>query len=315
VRSAQVASGVVAAVLLVPLLSAGQAMFPRDAPTQPGARTWLERRAKLPPYQPRRLPDGRPDLQGRWGGSSSGDTLEATEYVDVTTPPAESWIGDPTDGLIPYRAWALAKRNEHRAGLARGWPGESGARLHVDPQTFCLKSVPRYAQRGFELVQKPDQVVMLLNWGHYFRVIPTDGRSRPGPAARFWMGSARGRWDGDTLVVDVTNLNGRMWLDSVGNFVGPNARIVERFRLVGPGEMDYEVTIDDPEVFTGPWKLNYVLERAGAGGGNNAAAADPYAAESWEHACHEGNEHHIEGAKALGFTWYPGVTPPAGGSR
>jgi hypothetical protein len=218
-------------------------------------------------------------------------------------------VSDPPDGKVPYQPWALAERDKHRANLARGWPGETGQRLFMDPQTYCLKSVPRYAQRGFELVQQPGYVVMMLNWGHYYRVIPLDGRSRPAGNAKFWMGNARGRWEGDTLVVDVTNLNGKMWLDSIGNFYSENAKVTERFRLVAQNIIDYEVTIDDPTVYTQPMKLSYRLNRAGTGGGANARP-DPYASESWEHACHEGNLHHVEGAQGLGFKWYRGAQPP-----
>jgi hypothetical protein len=311
--------GTLIAALLLPVMVAGQAVYNRDRAKEPGAKSWLERKAKLPAFSPPRMPDGKPNLQGRWGGSSSGDVIEETEYIDVTTPPAESWIADPPDGKLPYQPWALAERNKHRAGLSRGWPGEDGTRLYADPQTYCLKSVPRYAQRGFELIQQPNQVVQMLNWGHYWRSIPIDGRPHPASTAKFWLGNPRARWDGDTLVVDVTNLNGKMWLDSVGNFYSDNARVTERFRLVEANTLDYEVTIDDPTVFTRTFKLSYPLRRQGAGGGcaecgagnaQGAAKVDPYEKESWEHACHEGNGHHIEGTKELGFKWYLPPAPP-----
>lgn len=311
--ASRLTAAAIVAVVLLPVTMAGQGMFRRDTPKGPGARTWLERKAKLPPFTTPRTPDGRPNLQGRWGGSWSGDVIEETEYVDVTTPPMESWVADPTDGHIPYQPWALAERDKHRANLARGWPGETGQRLYMDPQTYCLKSVPRYAQRGFELVQTQGYVIQMLNWGHYHRRIPLDDRARPGLTARFWMGIPRGRWDGDTLVVESTNFNGKMWLDSVGNFYGPNARLTERFRLADLNTIDYEVTIDDPATFTRPWKLNAPIRRAGTGGGGGGNANnnnDPYAVESWEHACHEGNWNHIEGAEELGFKWFRGATPP-----
>ena len=305
-------AAVAAVWLLVPVHVAGQAMFTGVRPKGAGARTWLAERAKLPPYSPPRLPDGRPNLQGRWGGSSSGDDIEETEQVDPTTPPWESYVSNPANGRIPYQPWALAERDRHRAGLARGVPGETGERLFSDPQTFCLKSVPRYAQRGYELVQAPGYVVMMLNWGHYHRRVPLDDRPRLGTTARFWMGVPRGRWDGDTLVVESSNFNGKMWLDSVGNFVSENVRVVERLTLVEANTMDYEVTIDDPAVFTQVWTLSYRLRRAGTGGGGGAAAVpDPYAAESWEHACHEGNAHHINGTRTLGFKLFTPVAPPA----
>jgi hypothetical protein len=312
------ASGVsrkIAGALLMALLAvdglAGQAVFNRDAKKEPGAPAWRAAKAKLPPFSPPRLADGKPDLQGRWGGSNSGDDIEETEYIDATTPPAETWVADPPDGKLPYQPWALAERNRHRAGLARGWPGETGERLYVDPQTFCLKTVPRYAQRGFELLQQPNQVIQMLNWGHYWRSIPITDRPHPGSTAKFWLGNPRGRWDGDTLVVEVTNLNGKMWLDSVGNFYSDNAKVTERFRLVEANTIDYTVTIEDPTVFTRPVTLNFPLERAGVARGNAPREPDPYEKESWEHACHEGNGHHIEGAKSLGFKWYLPPSPPA----
>ena len=299
--------------LLAPVAVLGQGFAQPGRPKGAGAKTWVAERAKLPPYNPPRLADGRPDLQGRWGGSSSGDDIEETEMVDPTTPAWESWISNPADGKIPYQPWAIAVRKAHRAGLARGVAGESGDRLYADPQTFCIKSVPRYAQRGYELVQTPGSVVMMLNWGHFHRRIPLDNRPRPVTSAKFWMGIPRGRWDGDTLVIESTNFNGKMWLDSVGNFVSENVRVVERLKLVEANTMDYEVTIDDPTVFTQPWTLSYRLRRAGTGGGGGggggAAANDPYAVESWEHACHEGNFNHIEGTQELGFKWYLGAKP------
>ena len=82
----------------------------------------------------------------------------------------------------------------------------------------------------------------------------------------------------------------------------------ERFRLVEANTLDYEVAIDDPQVFTQVWTLSYRLRRQGAGGGG--ADRDPYAAESWEHACHEGNTNHIEGTQHLGFKWFTPVVPP-----
>jgi hypothetical protein len=300
--------------MLAGTLLSAQAVYDRDRSKEPGARTWQTQKAKLPLFTARRTVDGQPDLQGRWGGSSSGDSIEETSYIDMTTPAAESWVSDPADGRVPYQPWALARRNAHRAGLSRGWPGESGERLYADPQTFCLKSVPRYAQRGFEIVQTKSHVVIMLDWGHYYRSIPLDGRPHVAGGAKFWMGNSRGRWEGETLVVDVTNLNGMMWLDSVGNFVSPNTRVIERFRLVARNLIDYAITFEDPTIYTRPWTLNYPLQRAGTGreSENNVASLgdDPYAYELWEHACHEGNGAHIEAIKALGFKWFTGVVPP-----
>lgn len=294
----------VAVCVLLPVGLAGQGVFRPDTAKEPGAKTWLERKAKLPPYRAPRTRDRVPNLQGNWGQGYSGDIIEETEYVDRTTPPVESWISDPPDGKIPYQPWALAARDAHRAGLARGWPGETGQRLYADPQSFCLENVPRYSERGFELVQTKNFVTMMLGWGHLYRVIPLDGRPKPSETLKSWMGVARGRWEGETLVVDVTNINGKMWLDSVGNFYGENAHLTERFRLADANTLDYELTVDDPATFTRPWKANFPLPRV-------PASNDPYAAEIWEQACHEGNLQHVEGLKSLGFKWYYAPRAPA----
>ena len=110
--------------------------------------------------------------------------------------------------------------------------------------------------------------------------------------------------EGDTLVVEVTGLNGRGWFDSAGNFYGENTRLVERWRMVDANTIDSEVTIEDPTLYTRPWKMNYPKRRA------RRAADDPYAKELWEVGCHEGNAIGTESIHSLGFKWYKGVTPP-----
>jgi hypothetical protein len=303
---------------LVPVTASAQAIFnPKDwnGKEGPGAKSWIAERGKLPPYTAPRTADGQPNLQGRWGGTWSGDDIEEIpQFLDITTPPWESYVSDPANGKIPYQPWALAERIAHREGLGReAWSKDPTKRLYYDPQAFCMKSVPRYSQRGYELVQTKDTVIMMLNWGHIYRVIPLDNRPPPSSALRLWMGSARGHFDGDTLVIETTNLNGKMWLDSGGNFIGRNAKVTERIRLVSPNDLDYQATIDDPETFTQPWTLSARQRRQGAGGGQGGggnAARDPYAAESWEHACHEGNGEHEDEIQKLGFRWYLPPTPP-----
>jgi len=122
-------------------------------------------------------------------------------------------------------------------------------------------------------------------------------------------------------VVEVANLNGRTWIDSAGNFYSDNTRMVERWRLVDANTIDYEITIEDPTIYTRPWKMTYPKRRAGTagaggGGGNTAAGAaavvgrDPYAKEMWEQTCIEGNLENTVILKELGFKWFEGVTPP-----
>ena len=287
-------------VLLLALLFAApvlaQGLYPRDAPKQKGSSSWVKELATLPPFNPPRLADGTPNLQGMWTGPNGGDDIEEHDYVDVSSPPEETYISEPPGGKVPYQPWALARRNEIRAGLARGWPGEK-ARLYTDPQTFCLYTVPRATTRGgFEIVQEPGSVLMVFNFAHYYRVIPLSATPHVSPSVKQWMGNSRGRWDGNTLVVDVTGITGRNWLDQVGNFFSDNVHVVERFTPVAPNVIDYEATIEDPTVFTRPWKMRLPLRR-----GRND--------EIWEHACYEGNTD-AEVARELGFKWFPGVAAP-----
>ena len=290
--------GLLCVLALAPSAVEGQGLYSRDAGKQPGSPSWLKELASLPAFDPPRLPDGTPDLQGTWTGPNGGDDIEEHGYVDVSSPPEETYISDPPGGKVPYQPWALALRNEIRAGLARGWPGEK-ERLYTDPQTFCLYTVPRATTRGgFEIIQAPGYVLMAFNFAHYYRSIPLNAAMpHVSPAVKQWMGNSRGHWEGNTLVVDVTGITGRNWLDQVGNFFSENVHVVEHFTLAAANVIDYEVTIEDPTVFTRPWKMRLPLRRGRS-------------EETWEHACFEGNGNDAEHVRALGFKWFPGVTPP-----
>ena len=319
----------VAALALIPsvlLLTsgpvAGQGFWLEDAPKIPMAPTWLAEKAELPPYDPPRTPDGVPDLQGFWGGAG-GDGLsylEDHEFVDVTTPAQETFISDPPDGRVPYTPWALAKRNEILAGLGRGWPGESSERLYSSPAAYCQYFMPRFSFSALEIIQRPGSVIMLGEEG--YRVIPTDERPSFDDSAKFWFGVSRGRWEGDTLVVEVSNLNGLGWFDSTGQFYTENTRMIERFRLVDADTIDYEITIKDPTVYTRPWTMSFPRRRPGTGPNlresrlpsavaiNAPPVEDPYENEVWEEACYEGNGEGRVALHALGYEWFRGVTPP-----
>ena len=312
-------------MLLVPLVAAAQAFWPKDTPKLPMTKTWTALKSKLPPFTPSRTPDGVPDLQGVWGdsGADGQADLEDHEWLDVTTPPQESVISDPPDQKVPYLPWALALRDQFRKGLGRGWPGEAGPRSHVASRQLCIHAMPRiHIDGGQEIVQTPGSVIIISSTG-WHRVIPTDGRPSVGGNARFWFGSSRGHWEGDTLVVEVTNLNGKGWFDYAGNFMTANTRLVERWRLADANTIDYEVTVEDPTTFSRPWKMNYPKRREGTGptGGPRALpgattglpsrmATNPYAKEVWEEACFEGNHENTVTLHEIGFKWFSGVTPP-----
>ena len=105
-----------------------------------------------------------------------------------------------------------------------------------------------------QIVQTPGQVVLLYENRNTFRVIPTDGRPHRDDVEPTWNGDAVGRWEGDTLVVDVTNIIDESWLGADGWFHSDALHVVERFRRDG-NTLTYSATVEDPKMFTGPWEL------------------------------------------------------------
>ena len=98
-------------------------------------------------------------------------------------------------------------------------------------------------------------MLFLSEFSHTFRVIPTDGRPHLGRDIPLYMGDSRGRWEGNTLVVDVTGQRDRVWLDHVGNFYSDGVHVVERWTMFDANAVHYQVTIDDPRVYTRPWTM------------------------------------------------------------
>ena len=234
------------------------------------------------PWPPARLADGQPDVQGTFravgGGTQSIDPLKSSaadfdERAGGAPKQYKSAVVDPPDGHVPYQPWAAALLTN----LAANWEHPTRPE-HVDTQTRCLvPGIPRlYYFPTFRIIQQPGSVVFVWDEYHAYRVIPLDGRPHASANVKLWMGDARGHWDGNTLVVDTTNLNAKSRLDVVGDFYSQNARIAERFIFADANTMTYEATITDSTVFTRPWTLR-VSERR---------MADD---EFWEFACHEGN--------------------------
>jgi hypothetical protein len=136
--------------------------------------------------------------------------------------------------------------------------------MTLDPLHKCyLPGVPRitYLPFPFEITQTPTMVGITYEYGHTTRTIYTSGSTHPEGLIDFWMGDSRGQWEGDTLVVDVTNFNGKTWFDRAGNFHSDALHVVERYTPNGPNHIQYEATIEDQKVFTRPWKLSLPLYR------------------------------------------------------
>jgi hypothetical protein len=193
-----------------------------------------------------RTPDGRPNLQGIWQvlNTAAWDIQDHQARLGV---PAGQGVVDGNE--IPYTPAALAKR---RANLE--------TRSTADPEAKgYLPGVPRimYMPFPFQVFQTPGEVVMVFEYDRGVRNIYTNGTPHPRGPLNWWMGDSRGRWDGNTLVIDTTNFS------SASNFRGAseNMHLVERYTPTGPDHINYEVTIDDPNVFTKPWTMRMVLYR------------------------------------------------------
>jgi hypothetical protein len=214
-----------------------------------------------------RLADGQPDVQGFWiseaqGGAHSvedGGDPDASVIQGNAAPRETVLLVDPAGGRIPYEPTAAARR------MQLLWDIETPTRRqHVDPHVRALlDGVPRinYVPGGLQIRQIPGYVTILYESSHTFRVIPMDGRPHVAPDVKLWMGDSRGRWDGNTLIVDVTNFNDKTWFDSHGTFHSDALHVVERWTMIGADRINYDVTIDDPKVFSRPWKIGFPINR------------------------------------------------------
>lgn len=205
-----------------------------------------------------RLPGGKPDLQGIWQAPNAA-------WADLEDHPARllgdkksarlfypAGLGVVEGGTIPYRQEALATRRENLRNQEL-----------VDPMVKCyMPGVPRvmYLQVPFQIFQTSRYVTVISEYAHSLRQIYTNGTNHV-EGIEFWMGDSRGRWEGDTLVVDTTNFNDRTWFDMAGNFHSEALHVVERITLDDVNTLRYEATIEDSKVFTRPWKISMPIYR------------------------------------------------------
>ena len=162
---------------------------------------------------------------------------------------------------IPYQPWAAEKQRENFANRTVVKVANDPSRFDTgDPEMQCFRAgVPRanYMPFPFQIIQTPEEVFIVYEYKGAYREIFMDSDSEsPGYT---WMGWSNGRWDGDTLVVDVSGFNGYTWFDRVGNFHSDALHVVERWTPLSPYHMHYEATIEDPNVFTRPWKMSFTL--------------------------------------------------------
>ena len=205
-----------------------------------------------------RASNGRPDLSGVWQALNTAHwNLEphVSEYPVVLELGAQFAVppghGVVEGGTIPYLPEARAERDRRFA-----------SRLTDDPEGKCYNGgVPRstYMPYPFQILQNERDVVIVYQFATAFRRIFVDGKEEA--PLDSWMGWSNGRWDGDTLVVDVTGLNGLSWLDRSGNYASDSAHVVERYTFIDKNHLRYEATIEDPTVFSRAWTISLPLYR------------------------------------------------------
>jgi hypothetical protein len=234
--------------------------YPGNGTPPPPMTATVAKSAPAPAPVPnlRRKPDGKPDFQGFYepdgGGANYG--LEKRPQTDLT-PGGRGVLIDPADGILPMQPWAVEERVE-RNKPERGYD---------DPTAHCFPAgVPRsmYVPTSFYIVQTPDHILFMherVAW----RIVRLNTTAHLPDNMRLWQGDSIGHWEGDTLVVDTTNFNGKTWLNEGGQdggeIVSYAEHAVERFTPVGPDRIGYEVTVSDPVVYTRPWTIALAFNR------------------------------------------------------
>ncbi|MFC3078687.1 hypothetical protein ACFODL_11365 [Phenylobacterium terrae] len=196
--------------------------------------------------------------------------------------PRSSWIVDPPDGRLPLTE-AARKANAEAGRRVMG--AFEGPEVRP-PEERCLTAIgspegPPMLNAGFnghyQIVQTPDHVAIHVEMNHDVRIVRLKDRSHPPPEVSVWMGDSVGWWEGDTLVVETTNLNPKARVNSMGGGFGytPTTRIVERFTRTAKDQILYEFAVEDPATFTRPWRAQMPWR--------------PAKGPIYEYACHEGN--------------------------
>ena len=233
------------ALAFAPAMRAQWLGYPtRDVPKKPDGTPNLS--APAP-----RTADGKPDLSGMWGwvnigppcGAQCTDTQVSREFIDIA-----STLKSP----LPYQPWAAA--------LVKKRSIEQG----MDPNVHCMpRGAPRiwtddYYKQVFEV---PGRVIILTERNMQYRQIFTDGRPLPKNPNPTWNGYSVGHWEGDTFVVETVGFRDDLWLDAAGNPLTEQGKMTERIRRPNYGNLEVEISINDPKAYTAPWsvKINQPL--------------------------------------------------------
>jgi hypothetical protein len=201
--------------------------------------------------------EGRPNLSGIWQAVNEAN-WDIQAHEARPGPPQFGALFSEPGGMgvvegneIPYQAWAAEKKQEN---FAKRW--------ELDPEAKCyMPGVPRavYMPFPFQIIHGTSKILVTYPFAGASRLIHMDDVGES--PSDSWMGWSRGRWEGDTLVVDVTSFVDQTWFDRAGNFHSEALHVIERYTLVSRDVMQYEATIEDPKVFTRPWKMSMPLYR------------------------------------------------------
>ena len=210
-------------------------------------------------YKPPRMADGHPNFNGIWQANNTAnwDLQDHPAYAGPlwelgsigAVPAGQSMVEG--GGEIPYTAAAAAKKKEN-----------FNSRRTSDPEAKCyMPGIPRanYMPYPFQIVQSNKDILFVYEYASSNRLVNM-GKPIEAPTDT-WMGTSNGKWEGDTLVIDVTGLNGLAWLDRAGDFASSDLHVTERFTRTGPDTMNYEATLEDPKTFSKPFKINMPLYR------------------------------------------------------
>jgi hypothetical protein len=210
-------------------------------------------------YTPRRTAGGQPDLQGVWRAWNLAKFDLEDHGAKPGVPAGRGFVVDPADGKIPYQPSALEKRKQNYENSRNPDPWKN-----ADPYVKCyLPGIPRMTYLGwpFQIIQTPESVTFVYEWSHKKRVVPIGNTPPPADGETAWMGMARARFEGNSLVITLTNFNSYTWFDMAGNFHSDALKVVERYTPINADTLQYEATMTDPKVFTRPWTIRMTIQR------------------------------------------------------
>jgi hypothetical protein len=217
-----------------------------------------------------RLPDGQPDVSGNWSNTIANHNNFTDPQGGIINDPAPrktplgpredrapSRVSDPADGQVPFQPWALEKVKQFQVGFHN--PTEPH---YIEPLARCAPAgIPKSLYwHGYEIAQYPGYVVFFFNSGT--RIVHLDGKPHLPENIKLWNGDSRGHWEGNTLVVDVANQNGKALFGRSGEFISENGHIVEKYIFSNDGKRyNYEAVFTDPTVYTRPFTVTVPARR------------------------------------------------------